>query len=181
MDTQDALAALHAAALDDTLWTQASALIDDACGATGNGLVVGEGFGEDARVYFANFTFRGQRRQDLERAYFDLYHPRDERLPRLRRRPDGQVVHTRELYTEAELKTSLVYNEGLPRLSSQNGLIVRLDGPDSLRIVWAVSDPAKPGGWASGQIAMIERLLPHLRQFVRIRQIMADAQEGGGN
>ena len=41
------LAALHEAALQEALWPATSALIDEACGATGNALVVSEGFGKD--------------------------------------------------------------------------------------------------------------------------------------
>ena len=175
------LSALQDAALDDTLWPRAAALIDDACGLSGHALVVGEGFAKDARVYFANFYFRGHRRQDLEREYFDLYHPWDERVPRLRRLPDGKVAHVTKLYSEGELKTSLVYNEGLPRLGSQNGLLTRLDGPDGLRIVWAIGNPAVRDGWQTAQTAMIERLLNPIRQFVRFRQALGGAQALGSS
>ena len=71
------------------------------------------------------------------------------------------------------------YNEGLPRFGSQNGLMVRLDGPDGLRIVWAVGDPIKGRDWQSDQIEMIERLLPHIRQFVCVRLTMAGADALG--
>ena len=47
MSEQDAfdriLAAAHDAMLDETRWPATSALIDEACGLTGNGLMVGEG------------------------------------------------------------------------------------------------------------------------------------------
>ena len=175
------LALLYKAALDDAHWPATSALIDDACQAEANGLVVGEGFGEDAKVYFANFYFRGQRRQDVEHDYFTLYHPRDERMPRLRQLPDGHLVHVADLYTAEELKTSPVYNEGLSRLGSQNGLNVRLDGPAGLRIVWAFADPTEAGGWGSAQIGMIERLLPHVRQFVCVRQALVGAAALGAS
>ena len=39
-----------------------------------------------------------------------------------------------------------------------------------------VADPTDPDGWRSDQIAMIERLLPHIRQFVRVRQALAGAR-----
>ena len=71
------------------------------------------------------------------------------------------------------------YNEGLPRFGSQNGLMVRLDGPDGLRIVWAVGDPIKGRDWQSDQIEMIERLLPHIRQFVCVRLTIAGADALG--
>lgn len=177
--SQKVVTVLQEAALDDALWPRASAQIDEACGLEGNALVVGEGFGDDAKVYFHNFYFRGERREDLEREYFALYHPQDERLPRLRRLRPGQVVPVRELYAREELATSRVYNEGLPRLGSQNGLLARLDGPDGLRIVWALGDPVRPGGWERAQLETVRSLLGPIRQFVRVRHALAGAQALG--
>ena len=169
------LESLHEAMLDDAHWPATAALIDEACGIGGNGLVVGEGFGDNVRVHFARYLYRGERREDLEREYFEVYHPHDEAMPRLRESPDGQLVHVPDLYTDQEKKTSPVYNEGLPRLGGQDGLDVRFDGPDGLRIVWALGDPVGTGEWQSAQLELIRRLLPHIRQFVRVRQTLAAA------
>ena len=183
MDTRDTLArlltALHEAALDDALWPRAAALIDEACGLVGNGLIVGEGFEEAVKVFFAGFYRRGERRQDMEHEYFTVYHRFDERLPRLRLLPDSQVVHVTDLFTSQELKTSAAYNDWLRRAGAQDSLMVRLDGPDGLRIVWTLGNPAGPEGRSSDHVTMIERLLPHIRQFVRVRQAMVDAQALG--
>ena len=169
------LASLHDAVLDDARWPATSALIDEACGMTGNALIVGQGFGSNVEIFSARFYYRGQRRQDLEHAYFGTYHPWDERLPRLRQLPDSQLAHVTDLYTEQELKTSPAYNESLRQAGAQNSLNVRLEGPDGLRIVWATADASAPDGWGSAQTGMIERLLPHVRQFVRVRQALSDA------
>lgn len=171
-----ALTSLHEAMLDDEHWPVASAVIDEACGVKGNQLVVGEGFGSDVRVLFARNYHRGQRQEEFERDYYLNYHPHDERLPRLRQLPDGRLAHVTELYTEKELKTSPTYNEALARSSSQNSLNIRMDGPRGSRIVWALADPVHGGGWRSAQIEMVERLLPHVRQFVRVRQALAGAE-----
>ena len=80
-------------------------------------------------IYFARFCFRGQRREDLERLYFDEYLPRAEHVPRLRGLPDSLLVHARELFTEEERKTSATYNEGMRLSDTRNSLNVRLDGP----------------------------------------------------
>ena len=175
------LTSLHQAMLDDAHWPTASALIDDACGMTGNELVVAEGLGDNVEIRFARFYQRGERRADLERAYFDHYHPWDERLPRLRKLPDGRLVHVTDLYSERELKTSRVYNEGLRHSGAQNSLNVRLDGPHGLRIVWALTDPTGTGGWQSAQIETIGRLIPHIRQFVQVRQALAAAEALGSS
>ena len=173
------LSSLHQAMLDDAHWPAASALIDEACDMTGNELVVAEGSGDDVHIRFARFYQRGERRQDLERAYFDHYHPWDERLPRLRRLPDSRVTHVTDLYTERELRTSRTFNDGLRHSGAQDSLNVRLDGPHDLRIVWALADPVRAGGWPNACIEMIERLLPHIRQFVQVRQALAAAQALG--
>ena len=66
-----------------------------------------------------------------------------------------------------------MYNEGQGRLGGQNGLNVRFDGPDGLRIVWASGGPVGTGGWQSAQLELIGRLLPHIRHFVVARQALA--------
>ena len=55
------LASLYEAMLDDTHWPATSALIDEACGITGNALLVGEGPKDDIRVLFVGLYSRGQR------------------------------------------------------------------------------------------------------------------------
>ena len=173
------LGSLHRAMLDDDHWPAAAALIDEACGLKGNGLAVGGGNGDDHRIYFAGIYRRGERRRDLERGYFEDFYACDERVPRLRQAPAGKLVHVPDLYTEAELKTSPAYNEGARRLGSQNGLNVRFDGPDGLQIVWASSDPVASDGWQSAQLDLIAHLMPHVRQFVLVRQALAAADALG--
>ena len=170
------VAALHDAALDEARWSAASALIDDACRTKGNMLVFGDGQSrDDAAILMARFYYRGRRDRALEREYFGVYYPRDERVPRLRRLPDGQLVHVRALYTEQEAKSSATYNEVLPRSHTRNSLHVRLDGPDGSRIVWVLADSIDGAEWSPAQIGLIRRLLPHVRQFVRVRHTLAEA------
>ena len=185
MGAQDVLArvvtALHNAALDETQWPRTSALMDEACGATGNSVVLVEGLGAESRFLFGSFYYRGEPRQEILGEYLENYHPHDERVPRLSRLPDGQLAHVTDLYTPEELKTSPTYNDALRRWGARNALNVRLDGPDRTCIVWTIGDPARPGDWDSEQIDMIQRLQPHLRQFVLIRQAMAKAQALGSS
>ncbi len=180
MSDQDAferiLASLYDAMLDDARWPATSALIDEACGLTGNALLVGEGPKDDLRVLFVGLYYHGQRRAELEREYLEVYHPTDERVPRFRRLPDSHLVRIKDLYTAEELKTSLAYNEILLRGKYQNGLNVRLDGADGSHMTWGLGDPVASDGWGSSEIAMIERLLPHIRQFIRVRQALVRAE-----
>ena len=173
------LESLHAAILDDALWPAASTLIEEAIGASGSILAVSEGFGDDARVHFARYLYRGESHPDRVREYFDLYHAQDEGIQRVRRLPHGRLTHGPELYTEDQRKTSAAYNEGLPILGCQNGLTARFDGPDGLRIVWGAGDPVDSGGYESAQLGLAERLLPHVQRAVVIRQALAAADALG--
>ena len=170
------LTSLHEATLDDARWSATSALIDEACGAKGNILVYGAGRPmDDFRIFLARFFYRGQRHEEFEREYFAVYHPLDERVPRLRHLPDSQLVHVTDLYSDEELKTSVVYNVVLPFGQTQNSLNVRLDGPNGSRIVWVLADPVDGDGWSFARTEMVRRLLPHLRHHVIVRQALAEA------
>ena len=172
------LASLYDAMLDETLWPATSALLDEACGLTGNALLVGEGPPDDTRVTFVGLYYRGQRRLDLEREYLEVYHPINEGIPRLRQLPDGHLVPIKDLYTAEELKTSRAYNEAYRRGQYQQGVNVRLAGPGGSPMTWSLADPVASAGWGSSQIAMVRRLTPHLRQFIRVRQALVRAQAG---
>ncbi len=185
MSDQDAferiLASLYDAMLDDALWPATSALIDEACGMQGNALLVGEGPKDDVRALFLGLYYRGERREDWEREYLDIYHPIDESVQRFRQLPDSRLVHTHDLYTAEELKTSPAYQEGLRRFSGQDGLRARLDGPDSSHYAWVTADPVTPGGWEAPQVALLRGLLPHIRQFIRVRQALAHTEALGAS
>ncbi|MDE2852259.1 MAG: helix-turn-helix transcriptional regulator [Acidobacteriota bacterium] len=170
------LAALHRAALDDAHWPAAAALVDEECGTAGNVLVVSEGAGDDVRINFTRYLYRGEPRPELAREYFDVYHPYDEAVPRVRELPAGTVAHTPSLYTEEELKTSRAYNEAWLHCICQNGLCIPLlVEPGGLRIIWGFADPIATGDWQSAQLELIKSLLPHVRQAVRVRQALAGA------
>ena len=170
------LGSLHEAALDNTHWSTASALIDDALGVHGNTLAFGDLHSvKDIQIYFLETFSHGQRLSEFEREYFEDYYPLDERVHHFRQLPDSQVVSMSELYTEKELNASVVYNDYLTRLHAQNGISVRLDGPDRSSIGWGVHDPLNGAKWSSIQLNLIRRLLPHIRQFVSFRQALSGA------
>lgn len=176
------LAWLQEAAFDDSRWPCVSALIDEALGIKGNILVTGDGAsGDDVDIFFARFCYRGQRKEELERRYFESYYALDERIPRVRQLPDGQLVHMASLYTDEEKKTSPAYNEALPIGDTRDGVNVRLDGPDGSRIVWVTADPVDAEGWSTERVETIERFLPHLRHFVRVRHALIDARALGAS
>ena len=175
------LAGLYEAMLDDARWPAASALIDEVCGSKGNMMVSGDGGGEDVDIFFARFCYRGERRPDLGGEYFEVYYPLDERVPRLRQLPDSRVVHVDELYTEEEKKSSPVYNEMLEVWDIANGVNARLDGPNGSRIAWGSADPVDGEGWSSARVATLGRVLPHVRQYVRVRHALVEARALGAS
>ena len=167
---------LNEAMLTEARWVEASALIDEACGARGSILLVaGEFPSADLEIHFSKCYHRGERRSEWQREYFRRYHHVDEHLPRLRKLPDGKIVQIADLFSEDERKTSPTYNEGLPRFETQNGLNVRLDGPCGSHIVWGIADPVDSSGWSSSRVDMAVRVLPHLRQYVRVRSALVEA------
>ena len=176
------LTALHEAGIDDAHWPHVAELVDEACGLRSNSLVVGRGQSQqDGEVYLSRFCLRGERRPVWEAWYYDNYFWLDERVPRLARLTDGRVVHASKLYTSKELKTSLVYNEAMARVGYQNALHVRLDGPEKSSIYWTLGDPVDGNGWGTDQVRLVQRLLPHIRQFVRVRQALARAGAMGSS
>ena len=170
------VSALHDAALDDRLWPSASALIDDAVGMTGSHLTVVSGYmRDDVELLFGDHYDHGEL-NGWGRIWARDYFSHDERLPRLLHMPDSQVFHVSEVFPASTLKTSPVYNDLLRRAGGRNGLDLRMDGPDGLHICWGFTDPLDPNGWRSEQITFITRLLPHIRQFVRVRQALSAAE-----
>ena len=134
------------------------------------------GRNDDISPLFMRFCYRGEHRSDWEREYLANDHPTDEHLPRLRRLPDSKIVHVTELLSETQLKHSVTYHEMMPRYHFQEGLNVRLDGPNGTRIVWGIADPSDGKGWSTDQVDMVTRLLPHIRQFVRMRHALVEAR-----
>ena len=176
------LRALHDAAFDDAQWPAAAALLDEACGSKGNMLFSGDrGAHGDVDIFFTRYCTRGQHHPEREREYFEVWYPLDERVPRMRHLPDHRIVHVHELITDEERRRSVVYNELLGAWDGRNGLHVLLDGPNGSRIGWNILDPVDRDGWTSGRVDTIRRMLPHLRQFVRVREALAGARALGAS
>ena len=138
--------------------------------------MVGEGPVGGVRIVFAGIYYRGQRREDIEREYLEAYGPVQERVRRFQQLPDSRLAHVRTLYTPEELKTSPTYNELFRRAQYQDSLAARLDGLDGSHIAWGLGDPKGPDGWDSSRVGLVRTLLPHIRQFVRIRQALVRAE-----
>ena len=53
---------------------------------------------------------------------------------------------------------------------------MRLDVSDGSYITWGLADPVASGGWGASAIRMVQGMLPHIRQFVRVRQALVRAE-----
>ena len=58
---------------------------------------------------------------------------------------------------------------------------MRLDGPGGSHIAWGIGNSVDPDGWSSSQIRMVARMLPHIRQYVRVRSALAEASALGAS
>ena len=171
-----ALGSMHEAALGKVRWPTTAAAISEVTRTQGNALMFGEGDTRaEAELFFLRLCHGPERRTDLEQSYLRDYWMRDESIPRIACMPEGRLVPTGDLYTELEKRTSPAYNEAWRDAEMQNGLNVRLRGPGGSQIVWNIADSVAPGGWDSSQIETIQRLLPHVHQFVHVRMVLADA------
>ena len=167
---------LNEAMLDDSLWLQISALIDEALGSKGNHLVcTNRSWNEDIEVFFLRLCYRGEHHTALEREYCETYYPVDDHLPGLSQLRDSQIAHVRDTFREQDLAKSVMYNEAMPHFGFQNGLNVRMDGPFDSHIVFGVADSVDAREWSSEQLDFVKKLLPYIRHFVRMRLALIES------
>ncbi|MCY4607194.1 MAG: hypothetical protein OXD40_01165 [bacterium] len=80
----------------------------------------------------------GERRRDLERLWFENYHPVDEATPRVRRLPFNQTFHITDLYSAEEREASAAYNALRTIAHAGNAMEGRLQGSNGSRILWQI-------------------------------------------
>ena len=173
---------LHEAALGDVPWTVPASTINEVIRTRGNSLAIGRGSSQaDAEFFFAQSCFGNERRRDQDQRYFSDFYRHDERVPRALGLPYGQLTPSGDLYTEQEKKTSPAYNRTWWN-TKKNGLHVRLDGLGGSHVLWILANSSEPDrGWNSRQVKTIRHLLPHIRQFARVREVLGDASALGNS
>ncbi len=169
---------IHEAALDDSLWPRVARLINEVTQAKGHMLCFGKGSERRSieEISFARIFLGGDRLRNLEKEYGRVYWRLDEAVPRLKRLPKAVIRHFPDLYTDQERKTSPAFNQIHRKIHMQKGLAVYLDGLGDSHIVWCLSEPVTSGGWDPARTEIVSALLPHIHQFVRVRQTLADAE-----
>ncbi|MYH08785.1 MAG: helix-turn-helix transcriptional regulator [Gemmatimonadales bacterium] len=170
---------LNDATFDEARWAEVIRQIGEVGRMSGSALTLYDTQGADGAAFLNQVFLLGQRRKDWEHRYFTDYWARDERVPRVAQLEHGHLVSTGGLYTDAEKKTSPTWNEALVAAQAQDGLCVRLDGPNGLGLVWELCDSTERGGWSSDQIRLIEQLQPHLLQLAIVRHALVEAEVGG--
>ena len=174
------VAALHEAALDDSSWHSAGALLNELLGVEGHALGYGDrDMPEGREVFFARFYFGAERRKDLEREYFTTYWNRDETIPHIRQLGDGEMVRIADLYQDGDRKASSFFGDFLRETRGQDGLRACWHGPGGWRAVLSLADSVGGGGWSSDQIRNIRALGPHISRCLRVRTVLADAEALG--
>ena len=124
---------------------------------------------------------RGEPRPELKRDYAENFAAVDERPAAVLREPFGKLVHTNSLLSDGVRRSSATYNEYLVPNAGENCLNVRMPATNDLQVAWPLVGPGggHPRDWTSGQADVIRQLLPHVRQFVRVRAALAEARADG--
>ncbi len=176
----DVVGFLQEAVFDESRWLSLADSIDGACGLIGNQLSVTSATEDlDMDCLFQQALIRGQPQKDLEVEYLERHAPRDERIPRMNVMPLGKAHHNTELWTESERKRSSMYRSFLPRVCSNDQVIVRMRGRGDTTIFWTLSREMDGGGWSFENVERIERLVPHVAHFVQVQQALAAADARG--
>jgi len=166
------VADLQEAALDSGAWAGVSRQVDEAAGIQGSHLAVLSGRGPSHEFLFSRLLIRGEPREEIERLYVEEYAALDERVTRVADLPIERLLLNEEILSEEEQKASPVYADFLPSVGSNNQVVVRLKGLADTHIVWTLSGWSD---WSSEQAGVVDRLLPHVGHFVRVRQALAAA------
>lgn len=178
----DIIGLLRQAALDEGVWSAASALIDDVCGLRGNDVLLGslspQGGIQVARRWL---RLRGEPAPELARDYTDNYAAIDERGRAGIWQAPGALAHTTALLSKDVRRASATYNEYLVPNAGENCLNTWLPGVGDMHVAWSLVGPGGggPGDWTSEQAQAIRLLLPHVRQFVLVRHALAKARADG--
>lgn len=169
------VAAVHEAALDPAYWAEATHRIDDACGLLAGHLAFYDTKTDPPTYLFSAMYSHGEDHNTRIAEYTDDAYFIDERVPNIFRQPLNRFHTNAEMYPEGTLKTSVVYNEVLPRLGSNNQLGVRLAGPAGTEITWG---PSKPAGWdwPAAHVTLLHACLPLLRHSLHVHHALVSAE-----
>ena len=184
MDRQDdfdrIVASLHECSLNPGCWDRTAALLAESLGLAHHHVAVVSG---SAGYLFGRMDFDGRPRPEIERNFAAGEFALDERTPRIVALPHARVVSGNDLWSASEKRRSYIYNRyfrNTPEFPDRtiDQLLLRLD-VGSENVGWCLGRTDDTGEWTSEQIALIERLVPHVVQFVHMRQSLAKVRAWG--
>ena len=177
-----ALQRLYSAARVDESLGSAAASINDLVGTNGHSVTYAElETSGKPKIGLSWFFVGSENRIDMQTLYYRDYFWRDEAIPRLHGLGHGEVVYKSDLYTDAEKKTSAVYNEFRCANNTQHGFFLGIHGLDECATVISFGNSTERQGWGSDQLEVIKCLAPHLHQFARTRRALAKANALGAS
>ena len=168
------------AAFDDARWGDAFRAIDRLCGLNGGQFTaLAANADGDPEATFAACYIDGDPHQEIVADWAANYASFSENVSRIGTLPIWRLTHNEELFTPAEKRTSLMYNEFQPKYDCRDQMAVVVDRPSDERpgngcLFWTMTNGE--AGWEPAKLKRIRGLLPHIRQAVRVRQELVAAQ-----
>ena len=177
---EDTVEALLDAAYDDARWGDAFIAMDRLCGLNG-GQFTHMAYNAEGvlEATFGACYIRGDPHEEIVADWVENYADTCENVPRVGTLPTWRLTHNEELFTPAEKRTSLMYNEFQPKYDCQDQVAVVVDRPTDDRrrndyLMWTMANGTR--AWDGDKLERIRALLPHIRQAVRVRQELVAAE-----
>ena len=159
------------AAFDDARWGDAFRTMDLLCGLNGGQFTA---LAADGEPTFAACWINGDPQQEIVADWAANYAAFSENVPRIGKLPAWRLTHNEELFTPAEKRNSLMYNEFQPKYDCRDQLAVVVDRPRDGCLFWTMANGE--AGWGPDRLKRIGALLPHIRQAVRVRRELVAAE-----
>ena len=168
------------AAFDDARWGDAFRSIDRLCALNGGQFsALAPNADGNIAATFAACYINGDPHQEIVADWVENYAGSGEHVPRIGNLSTWRLAHNEELFTPAEKRTSLIYNEFQPKYDCRDQVAVVVDRPPDERrkydfLMWTMANGESE--WGPDKLERIRGLLPHIRQAVRVRQELAVAE-----
>ena len=164
---------IYEAVLDDSAWPRACRQLQAAASVDGIHFSIFDASAVDRNLMFSRLFVDGAPAPEIEVEYARDYAAIDERLPRVPRLPARKAFHNDSLFTEDDIRRSAVYNEFLKPKNSTNQLLVRLPSEGRPATELLVLSKYSADHWGSERMALIEKVVPHMERFLRLRRAVA--------
>jgi DNA-binding CsgD family transcriptional regulator len=155
----DTIQAAYAAGLDDALWPQVLQGITQLCGGVGTTLEIFDKQAQRHRAFYAVGV-----PAKLEKAYLDYWAPRSPRVIHGQHLKPGAIGWDYQFLDERGMNRDGFYSELLPMTDFRYFISGTLTNSRSEYAVVAVQRTRKQGHVDDAEVAIMQRLVPHLQQ-----------------